>query len=72
MPLQSLVKKKILVQVHNYLLYCKVTEVAEVLLHGGPGTIDVLTVVCQKMWTMAEELETVTDYSSSEKRRHTT
>ena len=42
---------------------------ADILKYGGPGIIDILTVVCQKIWTSG--LEKVTDYSCSEERQHT-
>ena len=27
---------------------------AEILKHGGPGIMDALTVVCQKIWTIGQ------------------
>ena len=43
--------------------------------HGGPRVIDVVTIVMSENldeWTMAQGLDAVADYSSSEKGQHTT
>ena len=47
----------------------------EILKHGGPGIICYLSRRMSEnldQWTMAERLDKVTDYSSSEERQHTT